>query len=226
MQAWNRRARRIPQLCYASAWTERSSNRASRRLATPSAPEIVSSRCSYRHNRGERVFPRALPRDRSEHAQLRYFSVSAGCGDRTFILCTRTTGHGWASASTSKADQTSASVAEPRSSALELGDARASPESRARAEYVLPVEGRVLGASTDATQASTSALDKSIAALKSIADQLAATVIQLRAELGNNKQVIVSYSGPARPPRPSRPKSSRKARGSINSPIRRSRTPR
>jgi hypothetical protein len=94
---------------------------------------------------------------------------------------------GEASASESKADQTSASVTEPHASA---------PKARVQTEYVPPTRGRVLGASTDATQPSGSTLDRSIAALKEIADQFAATVTQLRAELGSNKQVIVSYSGP------------------------------
>ena len=66
-------------------------------------------------------------------------------------------------------------------------------EARAQDENATP-QGRVLGASTMASQASASALDKSIATLKAIADQLADTVAQLRSELGN-KQVIVSYSG-------------------------------
>lgn len=106
---------------------------------------------------------------------------------RLYAAPDRQSSEGETSASESKTDQTNASATEPGSSA---------PEARVQAEYVPPMQGRVLGASTGATPPSGSALDKSIAALKDIANQLAATVTQLRAELGSNKQVIVSYSGP------------------------------
>jgi hypothetical protein len=58
----------------------------------------------------------------------------------------------------------------------------------------LAPQGRVLGASTAAPQSPGSALDRSIAALKGIADQLATTVQALHAELAGRQPVVISYS--------------------------------
>jgi hypothetical protein len=74
---------------------------------------------------------------------------------RLYAAPDRQSTEGEASASESKTDQTNASVTEPHSSA---------PKARVQAEYVPPTRGRVLGASTDATPPSGSALDKGIAA--------------------------------------------------------------
>ena len=76
------------------------------------------------------------------------------------------------------------------------GPAAAAPSGTSvlvHTEYLAP-QGRVLGASTAAPQSPGSALDRSIAALKGIADQLATTVQALHAELAGRQPVVISYS--------------------------------